>query len=174
MSHAEDGHDHSKHDHAHHGHLAGGYELGVSAGFVHLEDENEDALGVHLHIMKPIGSFKWIGDLHAGLGYEYIFSDDDHYAATVPFAIYPWRNLMLAVAPGIQWVDHADDDHEDEAHEDEEDHQHADHEDTSFVLHLEAAYVFPCGKFDWGPVVEYSFTDDEEHYMIGLHLGFHL
>ena len=39
-------------DHRHHSHDTTGLELGFSAGYVHLDGENEDAPGLHAHLSK--------------------------------------------------------------------------------------------------------------------------
>jgi hypothetical protein len=52
----------------------------------------------------------------------------------------------------------------------------ANHEDdweTQYATHLEAAYVFETGEYDIGPVVGYSISNEDKHYMLGLHVGVH-
>ena len=94
--------------------------------------------------------------LALGVGGEIIFADEEHYALLFPLSVYPWRGLVLAVAPGIEWAEHEG------------------KQESSYTTHLEAAYTFEVGRFDVGPVVDYSISDDDEHYMIGIHIGFHL
>ena len=74
----------------------------------------------------------------------------------VPLAIYPWRGPVLAVEPGVEWAEH---DGETE---------------SVYATHLEAACVFEFGEYEIGPVIDYSKTSNDEHYMIGIHLGVHL
>lgn len=153
---AESGFSESIHNHTHHSHDTSGLELGVSAGYVHLEEEDEDALGIHSHLLKRLGDEGIRRHLAIGLGAEYLFSDEEHYAAMLSLAVYPWRGLVLSVSPGVQWAEHEGD------------------VEAEYSTHIEAAYVFPFGKYDIGPVIDYSWTNDEEHYMIGLHFGIHL
>lgn len=153
---AENPHDHTHHGHAHHGHDLAGPELGLSIGYVHLEEEGEDAVGVHAHVLQRLGEDGLLHHLAVGAGVEYIFSDEEHYALMLSFAAYPWRGLVLSVSPGVQWAEHEGD------------------TEAEYATHLEAAYVFPFGEFDIGPVIDYSWTQDEEHYMLGLHFGLHL
>ncbi|MDA0577351.1 MAG: hypothetical protein O3B24_04560 [Verrucomicrobia bacterium] len=141
--------------HAHHGHDLSGPELGVSIGYVHLLEEEEDALGIHAHLMQRLGGDGIQQHLAVGVGAEYLFSDEEHYALMLSLAVYPWRGLVLSVSPGIQWAEHEGE------------------TEAEYSTHLEATYVFTAGEYDFGPVVDYSWTADEAHYMIGLHLGIH-
>lgn len=143
-------------DHAGHGHDTSGIELGLSVGYVHLDEEDEDSLGLHVHLSKRLGHEGLLERLGLGVGGEVIFAEHEHYSLLFPLAMYPWRGLILAVAPGIEWAEHDED------------------WETAYATHLEAAYVFEIGDYDVGPVVDYSKSDNDEHYMIGIHLGIHL
>jgi hypothetical protein len=144
------------HDHHHHGHDLSGPELGVSVGYVHLEEEDENVPGVHAHLLHRLGDDGLRRHFAIGAGAEYLFSDEEHYALMFSLAAYPWRGLVLSVSPGVQWAEHEGD------------------TEAEYSTHLEAAYVFPFGDYDIGPVIDYSWTKDEKHYMIGLHIGIHL
>ena len=82
---AEDAHAH--HDH---GHDVSGPELGISAGYVHLEKEEEDALGVHAHLLHRLGDDGIRGHLAIGVGAEYLFAEEEHYALMLSLAASPW------------------------------------------------------------------------------------
>ena len=144
------------HAHGHHGHNVSGPELGLSAGYVHLQEEAEDVLGVHAHLLQRLGSDGLRRRFAIGVGGEYLLADEEHYALMLSFAAYPWRGLVVSASPGVQWAEHEGD------------------TEADYSTHLEAAYVFPFRQYDIGPVIDYSWTEDEEHYMIGLHLGIHL
>jgi hypothetical protein len=140
----------------HHGHEVSGLELALSTGYVRLVEEREDALGVHAHLLHRLGNDGLRRHLAIGLGAEYLFSEERHYALLFSLAANPWRGLVLAVSPGVQWAEHEGD------------------TESAYSTHIEAAYVVPIGQYDLGPVIDYSWTGDERHYMIGLHLGIHL
>lgn len=76
--------------HAHHGHDVSGPELGISAGYVHLAEEEEDVLGVHAHLMQRLGDDGFQRHFAIGVGAEYLFAEDQHYALMVSLAAYPW------------------------------------------------------------------------------------
>lgn len=144
------------HDHADHGHDVSGPELGISAGYVHLAEDDDDVPGVHAHLMKRLGDEGIRRHFAAGVGAEYLFAEERHYAVMCSLAAYPWRGLVLSVSPGVQWAEHEEE------------------TEAEYSTHLEAAYVFSFDTYDLGPVIDYSWTRDEEHYMVGLHMGFHL
>lgn len=144
------------HDHMHHSHEVSGLDLGVSAGYVRLVDERENAMGVHVHLLHWLGGDGLRKHFAIGAGAEYLFAEEQHYALLFSLAAQPWRDLILAVSPGVQWAGHEGD------------------TESAFSMHLEVAYVVPMGQYHLGPVIDYSWTRDEAHYMIGLHLGIHL
>ncbi len=153
---SEDENDHG-HDHGHaHGEGDAGYEIGFSIGSVHLVEEDQDELGLHVHISKRLGHEGLWGQLSLGVGAEFILGDHEHQALMLPLSYAPWRGLILGIAPSIEWAEHEGE------------------RESAYATHAEVAYVFEIGKYDIGPVVDYSKTSDEEHYMIGIHFGFHL
>lgn len=139
-----------------HIHETASVELGLAAGYVNLVDEDEEALGLHLHLLKRLGSEGLCRYFGVGLGTEAIFADHEHYAAMVSLATFPWRDLVVTFSPGVVWTDHEGD------------------WESAYTTHIEAAYVFAVGEHHVGPVVGYSWTDEEEHLMIGLHIGIHI
>ena len=153
-AHCED--DHAGHTHAGHAHDTSGIEMGLSAGYVHLKGESEDAPGLHVHLSKRLGQDGVFEHLSLGIGGEAIFADHEHYALMLPLSVYPWRGLVFSFAPSIVWAEHEGE------------------WESEYATHLEAAYVFEIGDYDMGPVIGYSKTSDEEHYMIGVHIGLHL
>jgi len=68
-------------------------------------------------------------------------------------AIYPYKNFSIGISPGTLIVEH-----------------HDEHE-TRYSTHVEVAYGFEVGQFEVGPVVGYAKSGDDEHYMIGIHVG---
>lgn len=146
---AHAGHDHSE-----------GVELAASLGYVRLDSEGEDALGFHVHVSKTLGEEGLLEHLSLGLAGEVILADHEHYSAMIPLSYAFESGLVLTVAPGLEWVKHEDEDE--------------DGWESEVALHCEIAYLFQRGTYDFGPVVGYSRTDHDEHYMIGIHMGLHL
>ncbi len=138
------------HDHAHHDHA---FEIGLSTGYTYLDNENESAPGVHLHLMRRLSGEGFQRYFGVGLGLETIFAAHQHHAVMGSVAVYPWRSLVLTVSPGVVFADH------DGQWEDE------------FAIHIEASYGFTWGEFEIGPVIGFSQADDDRHYMAGIHIG---
>ncbi len=141
--------------HRHHSHDTRGMEMGFSAGYVHLEDENEDAPSIHVHLSKRLQQEGILKHFALGVGGEVIFADHEHYAVMLPLLVYPWRGLVLSVAPSMVFAEHEGE------------------WESEYATHLEAAYVFEIGEYDLGPVVGYSNSSEDTHYMAGLHFGIH-
>jgi hypothetical protein len=139
----------------HHGHDTSGIEMGFSAGYYHLDQENDDAPGLHIHLSKRLQHEGLLKHVALGVGGEVIFADEAHYAVMLPLFVYPWKGLALSVAPSVVCANHEDD------------------WETQYATHLEAAYVFETGEYDIGPVVGYSISNEDKHYMLGLHVGVH-
>ena len=143
-------------DHPHHVHGTNGFDLGLSVGSVRLKPERETAIGLHAHIMKRLGEEGFKQYFSLGIGTEAIFSDEPHYSLLGSLGIHPWRDLKLIVSPGVQWAEHEE------------------KWESDYATHYEAMYSFDCGRYHLGPVIGYSKTDHEEHYMFGIHIGFHV
>ncbi len=161
--------EHEDHDHNYHSHDVSGYELGLSAGLVHLEEEDENAASLHMHFGKRLGDEGFREHLSLGLGGEVIFAEHQHFAGMLQLSVLPWKGLVLSAAPGILWAEHEG------QHEDEGEHEGGEESEweTDYTTHLEAAYVLEFGEYDVGPVVGYSWTAEETHFMVGVHFGMH-
>ncbi len=142
------------HHHNHNDHSMGEFELGVSAGYVELDD-GDGALGMHLHATKRVILHGLRGGIAIGPAAEFIFGDHEHYTVMLSLSVHPWRGLALAVAPGIEWAAHEDD------------------WESRYATHFEAGYLFDVGRFDLGPTIGYL-ASEEGHYSIGIHAGIHL
>ncbi len=144
QGHHDHEHGHNDHDHneEHHNHI------GLAMGPVYVTHEEEYALGLHLHYTYL---FKMANaEFGIGLGLETIFDEHRHYATSINFSYLPIHNLTLTVAPGIQFGP----------------------ESEEFTSHFEATYEFILGDIHLGPVLEYAYAKEDEHAMLGLHVGF--
>ncbi|MFC1552979.1 hypothetical protein ACFL6P_10515 [Candidatus Latescibacterota bacterium] len=139
----EDVHDHHAHPN----------EIGVSGGYVHLDAHDDSAYGMHLHFIRHLqgdGIKRFIG---LGAGVETILADHQHYSVFGAFAIKPYRSLVITLSPGVLFVEHHDE------------------MESRYTSHVEAAYGFFLGEYEFGPVIGLSRSGDSNHYMIGFHLG---
>jgi len=143
-------HDEHEEGHINHAHAI---EIGMSAGYVYLEPEDESAFGLDLHFIRRFQGESFKKYLGLGVGFETIFADHLHYNVMGSIAIYPYRNLVVILSPGIVFVEH---------HEELE---------KRYSTHLEAVYGFLFGEYEIGPVLGLAQAEDDIHYIIGIHLG---
>ncbi len=128
-------------------------ELGFSVGYARLEEEKEDALNLHLHIMKRLSDHGIQQYISVGAGIETILSTENHVGAMLSLAIHPTERLVISFSQGLEWANHEGD------------------WESNLASHIEASYLFEATDFHYGPVIGYSKASDKQHYTIGLHFG---
>jgi len=137
-------------EHHHHGHL---YELGLSAGYSHLQEENENAAGAHLHFLRRLGEDNGLEKFSLGLGVEYLFTEHTHLSLLGTISYNPFADFIIDFAPGVLISEH---ENKSELH---------------YITHIEFTYEFDLHGFGFGPVLGFAFSEDDRHYMIGIHFG---
>lgn len=154
----------AQHDDEHHHH--GLNEIGVNFGSLYAIDDKGWGAGVHMHYFRSLGEHsRWaIG----GFVEQTLFMDN-HFAMGVGAKFNLLDRLSLTAMPGIVFTKH---DHSDHDH-DHEDHSHDNSTKTKFSVHTELTYVlFEWGKFHMGPAIDYSWSKDDSHMMLGVHAAF--
>jgi len=144
-----------QHDEAH-GHNDHGIELGISVGYAYLEEEKEEGANLHLHIMKKLTGDGIQKYLSVGVGFETIFSHEQHNAAMLALGIHPAEDIVLTISAGKEWA------------------KHNGETESGSVVHLEATYLFEAEGYHYGPVIGYAKTHEDQHYTLGMHFGFPL
>ena len=139
----------------HHGaHEAHEWELGLSVGYTNLKTEGEEGAMLDVHLMKRLGDDGFKKYFAVGLGAEVVLSHENHYVAMVVFAYLPTDNLVLSVAPGLEWA------------------KHEGAWEREYVTHYEAVYNFEISdEYHIGPMIGYSKTKEAEDYSVGIHIG---
>ncbi len=122
--------------------------IGLAVGPVYVLHEEEYAPGLHFHYMYLFQVANT--EFGIGLGLESILDEHRHYATSINLSYLPIHNLTLTVSPGIQFGPDVEE----------------------FTSHFEASYEFNFGEIHLGPVLEYAYAKDDEHAMLGLHVGF--
>jgi len=140
-------------DHDHHNHHGHEMEVGISAAYIHLDAENESASGLHLHLMRRLKGGEFLQHFAVGLGLEGVFADHKHYSAMGSIGVFPWRNLVVTLSPGVAFADHEGE------------------WETNYITHIEASYGFMVGEYEVGPVMGYAKSAEDRHYSVGIHLG---
>ena len=134
-------------EHDHHDHYKN--EVGGALGIVFNLKEQHTASGFHLHYTRMFS-----GKLHNfGItpGVEFIVGKDVHYTLHLMLVYRPTHGWWLGAGPGITYFQH--------------------HDEVDFSGHIETGYEFDAGSIHFGPVIEYSWSTDDQHIMLGLHLG---
>ncbi|MCB0309137.1 MAG: hypothetical protein KDD48_07180 [Bdellovibrionales bacterium] len=125
-------------------------EIGIATSPVYFLNEDEFALGLHVHGMYLIQDT----NLSIGLGYERIFDDHRHQTIGVVVGSNIWRGLTLNVNVGATFDENAI-------------------SESEFALHLESTYEFSIDWFHFGPVVEWAYDPNDQHISLGLHTALH-
>ncbi|PKP39364.1 MAG: hypothetical protein CVT98_02060, partial [Bacteroidetes bacterium HGW-Bacteroidetes-15] len=120
--------DHHHHDHHHNS----SWELGVAAGGVYLVNEQEYAMGLHLHLLKRIPKLE---RLSLGLGFETVFDEHTHFNTAIVAKYDVWKGLSFVLSPGLLFL------------------KHESAWETDFSTHFEMLYEFQLGKVHLGPVI---------------------
>ncbi len=137
----------------HDGHESSDVEVGLSIGYTYLKEEKEEGATLHLHVMKKLTDEGFGQYFSYGVGVETIILKESHYGAMVTLAVNPWRDLILSVSPGIEWV------------------KHEGEWESGYATHFEVTYLFEGPRFHYGPVLGYAKTQDAQHYTAGIHFG---
>ena len=132
---------HERHEHKN--------EIGGALGMFFDLKEQHTASGFHLHYYRMFS-----GKLdHFGIApsMEFLFGEHRHYTLALMLAYRPVHGWWIGAGPGISYVEH--------------------HDEVVASGHIETGYEFDAGQVHFGPVLEYSFTREDQHLMLGLHLG---
>jgi hypothetical protein len=124
-------------------------ELGAAVGVVFDLEEHHSASGLHLHYMRMLG-----GKMHnfgIAPGLEFIFGEHKHYTLHLLFIYRPAHGWWLGAGPGYTYYNQE--------------------KKFGFSGHIETGYEFDAGSVHFGPVVEYSWASENQHFLVGLHLG---
>lgn len=124
-------------------------ELGISGGVVYNFTEKEAAPGIHIHFIKTLSKSDKLG---VGFGYEAIFDDHRHNAASFIISYRPVDQFSLNFSPGIAWLS-------------------TENDSAKPSIHLEALYEWEFGNFHLGPLVGIAFNSEDLHASAGLHMA---
>jgi len=124
-------------------------EFGFSNGLVYNATEKEVAYGVHVHVIKTVSKSDKFG---LGLGYEAIFDDHKHNAASLILLYRPLEHLSFNFSPGVSWLA-------------------TESNSLKPAMHFEGLYEWEFGIFHLGPLVGVAFNTEDFHVSTGLHLA---
>ena len=118
----------------------------------HLINENEWVPGFHLHYGKLLGEKQRFS---VGSGVELLLDDHRHSSVALSFGYGLTSALSVAYGPGLDFP----------LAKDAEKAVHLAH-------HFEISYEFDMDFLHLGPMVEYGFSSEDQHWMVGIHAGF--
>jgi len=125
-------------------------EIGIAIGAAYILDEDEFAPSFHIHYTRMLeGKWEKIG---FGVGFESVMDEHRHYTVALVINYRPVHAWWISLGPGITYFESEN--------------------EVKPSLHVETGYEFDVGKVHLGPLVEYAFTSGDQHFMLGLHVGF--
>ncbi|RMG42743.1 MAG: hypothetical protein D6719_05445 [Candidatus Dadabacteria bacterium] len=147
------------------------WDVGLSLEYVYLEghssseaehhedeheerhsDGDESAVGTHFHIIRKFSTDFPPRLIGIGAGAEVVFTDNPHYNLMGTVALYPWRDLVVSVSPGIEFDKH--------------DGRYLE----KFSMHYDIGYGFDLNGLHIGPVIGLGRSGGTNHYFAGLHV----
>lgn len=148
----------------HHDHTHELNELGLSGGGIYSPDHESWGGGVHLHYFRTLGLHsKWA----LGATFEQVWAEGNHFTIGAGVKYMITDRLNCAVMPGISFMKH-----EESVLRDGHEHTHADKK-TIFSLHTEIVYdLIHKDNFHIGPAIDYSWSKDDSHIMVGIHAAY--
>ncbi len=153
------------HDHEHgHDHSELRNEIGIGGGALYSPDHETWGGGFHLHYFRALGLHgKWA----LGGGLELARIDGNHFTLGAGAKYQPIERLEIGLIPGITFFKHDDDESSDTHGHDDSGYR------SRFSVHVEAVYdLLHFGKFHLGPAVDYSWSKDDAHFMLGVHAAY--
>ena len=136
-------------------------EIGLSSGGIYSLEHKSWGKGMHLHYYRTFNEHsKW----SFGVMSEYVRTHDAHFTFGAGIKYQPFENLGIAVLPGMTFLQHEhDDEHSNHRHD----------EKIKFSVHFELIYdLLHWGNFHLGPVVDFSWSKNDAHGMIGIHAAY--
>ena len=149
----------AQHDHDDHHH--GRNEIGVSTGALYGFDDDVWGPGIHIHYLRSLGDHsKWA----LGGFIEQAWLDHSHFTVGVGAKYEIIDKLNLGLFPGVSFAKH----HHDDGHG-----HHSDKTKTEFSVHTEVVYdLFEWNKFHMGPAFDFSWSKNDSHSMLGIHVAY--
>ena len=125
------------------------WEIGGAVGIVYNVHESHTAPGLHAHLLKNIGVEKRFG---MGLGFETIIDEHQHFNFGIPLNYNTLKGFVFTITPGLLFKKETN-------------------WEPGASVHFETLYEFMFEHFHIGPMLEIALSQNEVHFMLGIHLG---
>lgn len=141
-------------------------EIGISPGATYSPSHKTWGFGIHAHYFRTLSEHsRWA----VGGSVEQVSSHGSHWSLSVGPKYQILDRLSVAVMPGITFFKHDDDGHDPETHAADDSHDAR----RRFSLHTELVYdLIHLDHFHLGPTVDYSWSRNDAHFMIGVHCAY--
>lgn len=149
-----------------HGHSHARNEIGISPGATYSPSHETWGFGIHAHYFRTLSEHsRWA----IGGSIEQVSSHGSHWSLSVGPKYQILDRLSVAVMPGITFFKHDEGDHDHDAHTAGDSHDAR----RRFSLHTELVYdLIHLDRFHLGPTVDYSWSKNDSHFMIGVHCAY--
>lgn len=149
-----------------HGHSHARNEIGISPGATYSPSHETWGFGIHAHYFRTLSEHsRWA----IGGSVEQVSSHGSHWSLSVGPKYQLLDRLSVAVMPGITFFKHDEDGHDHDAHAADDSHDAR----RRFSLHTELVYdLIHLDRFHLGPTVDYSWSKNDSHFMIGVHCAY--
>lgn len=146
-----------EHDHSH-----ARNEIGISPGATYSPSHHNWGFGLHAHYFRTLGDHSpWA----LGVSLEQVYAHGAHWTVSAGAKYTLFDKLNLAIMPGVTFFKHEDE------HAHEEGHEHT--SKARFSVHLEVGYDLIHWKhFHLGPAIDYSWSNNDTHFMFGVHCAY--
>ncbi len=133
-------------------------EIGLSYGASYSINHKEWGSGIHIHYFRTLSDHsKW----SLGGGVEQVWSDGSHYNISAGFKYQIIDRMTIGLLPGLTFLKHDDE------------HEESSGYKSQFAMHTELVYeLFHFGKFHLGPAIDYAWTKNDQHFMLGVHFAY--
>lgn len=141
-------------------------EVGISPGIIYSPSHQNWGFGIHAHYFRTLGDHSpW----SLGASLEQVNAHGSHWTVSAGAKYELIDRLNLAVMPGVTFFKHR---HEAE-HEDEHEHEHEHGKKAQFSVHFELVYdLIHWDRFHLGPAFDYSWSKQDNHFMLGVHCAY--
>lgn len=149
-----------------HNHVHARNEIGISPGVTYSPSHENWGFGTHVHYFRTLGAHSpWA----LGGSVEGTFTHESHWTLSAGAKYQILDRLNLAVMPGITFLGHHGDEHPHDA-------RHADEKQgvqLKFSIHFELVYdLIHWEHFHLGPAIDYSWSRNDTHFMLGVHFAY--
>lgn len=130
------------------------FEVGIGSGLGYVLNEDVFAAVFHFHLIKSLGKKQ---KFSAGPGLEFFLDKHKHASVEFSFAYRPIHPLYIAVSPGIS-IPLSKNNSEERS-------------TPGYATHFEILYEFEFDHVHVGPMMEYAYAAEDQHFVLALHFG---